>query len=67
MVNLPELPKDKPAATGEVEVTACKLGARHGMAARLIAIGRDCASRLTESERAMDYNSILFDKMGLPK
>jgi hypothetical protein len=32
-----------------------------------MAIGRDCTSRLTDSDRALDYDSILFDELGLPK
>lgn len=34
---------------------------------RLIAIGRDCASRLKEPYRFIDHGDLLYDKNGLPQ
>jgi antitoxin VapB len=40
---------------------------RRGMADRLMAIGRDCASRMSEETRTMNYDELLYDENGLPK
>jgi len=42
-------------------------GSRKGMAARLMAIGADCAARLPEEFRSMNPDDLLFDEKGLPK
>jgi antitoxin VapB len=43
-------------------------GARSGgLAERLIAIGKDCASRLKEPYRSADHGELLYDDKGLPK
>ena len=35
---------------------------------RLLAIGRDCAARLTEEARSIDHGDLLYDeKTGLPR
>jgi len=67
MQDLPELPSDEPTASEDLELPPREPGTPAGMAARLMAIGRDCTSRLTDSDRALDYDSILFDELGLPK
>jgi len=33
----------------------------------LLAIGRDCARRLTEPVRSIDHGEMLYDERGLPK
>ena len=38
-----------------------------GLAARLIAIGRDCAPRLKEPYRSSEHGDLLYDERGLPK
>ena len=40
---------------------------REGLAARLLAIGADCASRLKEPYRSIDHDALLYDERGLPK
>ncbi len=34
---------------------------------RLLAIGRDCATRLKEPFRSADHGDLLYDEKGLPK
>jgi antitoxin VapB len=35
---------------------------------RILAIGRDCASHMSEEERSFDYDAFLYDeKTGLPR
>jgi hypothetical protein len=34
---------------------------------RLMEIGRRCAAAMTEKERKMDLNDVLYDEHGLPK
>lgn len=42
--------------------------AREGsLAARLLAIGEDCAARLREPYRSADHADLLYDERGLPK
>lgn len=36
-------------------------------AERLLAIGRDCASRLKEPFRSVDHGELLYDERGLPR
>ncbi len=38
-----------------------------GLAARLLEIGKDCASRLREPARSLDHAELLYDEKGLPK
>ncbi len=38
-----------------------------GLADRLLAIGRDCASRLGVEYRALDHDALLYDERGLPR
>jgi len=38
-----------------------------GMAERLLAIGKDCASRLDEATRRIDHGALLYDERGLPR
>lgn len=40
---------------------------RKGLADRLMEIGRDAASRMTEEERTFNYDDWLYDENGLPK
>ena len=41
---------------------------RHGLADRLMAIGREFSSSLTEEERALDMDDLLYDEAtGLPR
>jgi antitoxin VapB len=37
------------------------------LAARLLAIGRDCAARLPEPYRSIDHGVLLYDELGLPR
>lgn len=38
-----------------------------GLAARLLAIGRDCAVRLKEPYRSVEHGDLLYDERGLPR
>jgi antitoxin VapB len=38
-----------------------------GLADRLLAIGKDCASRLKEPFRSVDHADLLYDERGLPR
>jgi antitoxin VapB len=38
-----------------------------GLADRLLAIGKDCASRLREPFRSVDHGDLLYDERGLPR
>lgn len=38
-----------------------------GLAERLLAIGKDCASRLKEPYRSADHADLLYDDRGLPR
>ena len=42
-------------------------GRRTGLAERLMAIGKDCASHLKEPYRSADHADLLYDEKGLPK
>ena len=49
-------------------VTRLERSDRDGLAERLLAIGRDCAAHLSEEQRALDYDALLYDeKTGLPR
>ncbi len=38
-----------------------------GLAQRLLAIGRDCASHLREPYRSVEHGDFLYDERGLPR
>jgi antitoxin VapB len=38
-----------------------------GLAERLLAIGRDCATHLKEPYRSADHGELLYDERGLPR
>ncbi len=38
-----------------------------GLAERLLAIGKDCASHLSEPSRTVDHGDLLYDDRGLPR
>ncbi|HEY1613713.1 MAG TPA: type II toxin-antitoxin system VapB family antitoxin [Rhizomicrobium sp.] len=40
---------------------------RQGLADRLMAIGRDFASRMSEETATLDHGEFLYDEKGLPK
>jgi antitoxin VapB len=42
-------------------------GKRAGLAQRLLAIGKDCADRLGDDFRRLDYDALLYDEKGLPR
>jgi len=44
-----------------------KRSERHGLAERLLAIGRDCAAHLKEPYRSIDHAELLYDDRGLPR
>jgi antitoxin VapB len=71
------LAQELAAATGESAAEAVTAAlherlerVRHersaGLAERLLAIGRDCASRLKEPYRSADPADLLYDERGLP-
>jgi antitoxin VapB len=37
-----------------------------GLAARLLAIGKDCAAHLKEPFRSIEHGDLLYDECGLP-
>jgi antitoxin VapB len=39
----------------------------HGLAQRILDIGRDCATRLKEPFRSKGHGELLYDERGLPK
>jgi antitoxin VapB len=39
----------------------------HGVAERLLEIGRDTAARLPEDVRAVEHGDLLYDETGLPR
>ncbi len=64
--------------TGESQTTAVTIALRERLdrvrrgrlsdrAARLVAIGNDCASHLTEAYRTVDHSDLLYDEHGLPR
>ena len=72
------LTKQLSTLTGESLTTAVTEAVRerlervrreHGvdLAERLLAIGRDCATRLKEPFRTIDHENMLYDDRGLPK
>jgi antitoxin VapB len=66
------------ALTGESMTTAVTEAVRErlervrgaqglSLADRILAIGRDCASRLKEPYRSVDHGELLYDDRGLPR
>ena len=66
------------ALTGECMTTAVTEAVRErlervrgaqglSLADRILAIGRDCASRLKEPYRSVDHGELLYDDRGLPR
>lgn len=64
--------------TGESQTAAVTIALRerlerlHGeqdsdLAARLLAIGKDCAAHLPEPYRSLDHGELLYDEQGLPR
>jgi len=64
--------------TGESMTTAITIAVRerlervlrsrqHSLAARLMAIGKDCAAHLKEPYRTIDHGDLLYDDRGLPR
>ena len=64
--------------TGESVTTAVTVAIRErlervrreqgdSLAARLLAIGRDCAAHLKEPYRSVDHGELLYDERGLPR
>lgn len=47
--------------------TRLRIPAPNGLATQLLAIGKDCASRLTGSRRDLDHGALLYDDKGLPR
>ena len=44
-----------------------RTGKHVGLADRLLTIGRDCAPRIKEPYRSIDYGDLLYDECGLPQ
>jgi antitoxin VapB len=57
------------AVTEAVRERLDRVRREHGtdLAERLLAIGRDCATRLKEPFRTIDHANMLYDDRGLPK
>jgi antitoxin VapB len=64
--------------TGESMTTAITIAVRErldrvmgsrqpSLAARLMAIGKDCATHLKEPYRTIDHGDLLYDERGLPR
>ncbi len=73
-----QLARDLAELTGETQTTAVTIALRERLdrvrdgqlgdrAARLVAIGRDCATRLAEPYRSTDHADLLYDEHGLPR
>lgn len=72
------LVRELAALTGETQTEAVRRSVserldrqtrlEHGaLAERLLTIGRDCASHLTEPWRSLDHGDLLYDDRGMPK
>ena len=72
------LARERARLTGESMTTAVTEAVRErldrvrgkeagGLAGRLLAIGKDCASRLKEPFRSVDHADLLYDERGLPR
>ena len=62
----------RPAGPHGVTMAADKLerlreSDRKGLAERILAIGRDCASRMSPEALALDHGEYLYDERGLPR
>lgn len=57
------------AVTTSVRERLERVRRKHGgsLAARLLAIGKDCAMPMNEPSRSVDHGSLLYDKDGLPR
>ncbi len=71
-----KLAQELAALTGESVATAVteavrerlervRHGQRAGLSERLMAIGKDCAARMTEPYRSINHGDLLYDKDGL--
>jgi antitoxin VapB len=69
------LARELASATGESMTVAVReairfervRGSKAGLAERLLKIGTECASRLKEPCKSIDYGELLYDEKGLPK
>jgi len=72
------LARELAALTGENVTTAVTESVRQrlervrqargaGLAARILAIGADCATHLKEPFRSVDHGDLLYDERGLPR
>lgn len=48
-------------------LTRVQAAPRPGLAERLVAIGKDCASHLREPFKSADHGDLLYDERGLPR
>ena len=55
------------AVTQSLRERLARLQSPAQRAQALLAIGRDCARRLTEPVRSIDHGEMLYDERGLPK
>lgn len=55
------------AVRKEISVIRKTKRPKGALAAELMRIGKDAASRMTKAEREWDYNADLYDEKGLPK
>ncbi len=49
------------------QLARLRRGSEDEFVQRILAIGRDCAAHLTEEERTMDPDDLLYDENGLPR
>ncbi len=71
------LVRELAALTGESQTAAITEAVRErlkrvrddktGLAEKLLAIGRECASHLQEPYRSINHGDLLYDEKGLPK
>ena len=55
------------AVTQAIQERLFKLEKNDELAEELLAIGRDCASRLKEPYLSVDHGDLLYDELGLPR
>ena len=55
------------AVTESLRARLEQLEGQDARAEKLMAIGRACASRLTEPHTSIDHGDLLYDERGLPK
>ncbi len=65
---------DHPEPTAQVDQQArltsdagLQIEAPDGLAAQLLALGHDCASRIAAPWRDLDHGDLLYDDKGLPR